>query len=142
MSEDERIKIVISGSRSVTFDPEKFEQLIFDLVPKEYIKDVLHGDCPTGVDACVPIFCRRNGMEEQEKPYPANWDKFGKRAGFIRNSIMAKVGDFLIAFWDGESSGTKHMIGEFERSGKPYIIYRCVFEIKERSTFGSTFQIQ
>ena len=42
--------------------------------------------------------------------YPADWDQYGKQAGFIRNIQMADVADMLIAFWDGESRGTAHMI--------------------------------
>ena len=42
--------------------------------------------------------------------YPANWKKFGTSAGFRRNEQMAEVADALIAFWDGKSHGTKHMI--------------------------------
>ena len=42
--------------------------------------------------------------------YPADWDQHGKQAGYIRNTQMAGVADMLIAFWDGESKGTAHMI--------------------------------
>lgn len=42
--------------------------------------------------------------------FPANWDKYGKSAGYIRNSEMADYSDALIAFWDGKSKGTQHMI--------------------------------
>lgn len=42
--------------------------------------------------------------------YPANWDKYGVSAGYKRNEEMAKNGDRLIAFWDCNSIGTKHMI--------------------------------
>lgn len=42
--------------------------------------------------------------------FPAEWNLYGKSAGIRRNEEMAKVGDALIAFWDGESPGTKHMI--------------------------------
>ena len=44
------------------------------------------------------------------KAYPADWDQHGKQAGYIRNTQMAGVADMLIAFWDGESRGTAHMI--------------------------------
>lgn len=47
--------------------------------------------------------------------FPADWDKYGKRAGPIRNEEMAKNADALVAFWDGESSGTKNMIETAER---------------------------
>ena len=51
----------------------------------------------------------------QEKGYeihrfPADWDSFGKSAGYIRNEQMAQNADALVAFWDGQSRGTKHMI--------------------------------
>lgn len=40
----------------------------------------------------------------------ADWFTYGRAAGPIRNEIMAKMGTDLIAFWDGQSRGTKHMI--------------------------------
>lgn len=42
--------------------------------------------------------------------YPANWNKFGKSAGFIRNAEMADRAEALIALWDGISKGTGNMI--------------------------------
>lgn len=42
--------------------------------------------------------------------FPADWDKHGKSAGYIRNSEMADHSEALLAFWDGKSKGTKHMI--------------------------------
>lgn len=48
--------------------------------------------------------------------FPADWDRLGRRAGYIRNAEMAKYaskdGNYgvLFAFWDGKSKGTKHMI--------------------------------
>ena len=42
--------------------------------------------------------------------FPAEWDKYGKSAGYRRNVQMAERADALIAFWDGQSKGTKHMI--------------------------------
>ena len=41
--------------------------------------------------------------------FPANW-KYGKHAGKIRNAQMAEAAHALIAFWDGKSPGTAHMI--------------------------------
>lgn len=46
--------------------------------------------------------------------FPANWNTYGKSAGYIRNAEMAKYASqehgVLFAFWDGKSKGTKHMI--------------------------------
>ena len=51
-----------------------------------------------------------NEKEYPIKQFPADWDKYGKSAGYKRNEEMAKYADALIAFWDGKSKGTKHMI--------------------------------
>jgi hypothetical protein len=55
-------------------------------------------------------------FELKLQEFPANWDRYGRRAGYMRNVDMAEfvseseVHGVLIAFWDGESKGTKHMI--------------------------------
>ena len=51
--------------------------------------------------------------EEKKYPlhkFPADWNKYGKSAGYIRNKEMGKNADALICFWDQKSKGTKHMI--------------------------------
>jgi hypothetical protein len=54
--------------------------------------------------------------------YPADWDRFGKSAGHRRNAEMGKNADALVAFWDGKSPGTRHMINIMKTLGKPYEI--------------------
>lgn len=50
------------------------------------------------------------------RQFPADWNAYGKRAGYLRNAQMAKYASedeelgVLIAMWNGESKGTKHMI--------------------------------
>lgn len=48
------------------------------------------------------------------KYFPADWNTYGKSAGYRRNAEMANYAKedngILIAFWDGKSKGTKHMI--------------------------------
>lgn len=53
-----------------------------------------------------------------------DWDTFGKAAGPIRNRKMAEAGDALIAFWDGESRGTKNMIDTAMAMGLELHVYR------------------
>ena len=48
---------------------------------------------------------------------PADWDLYGKSAGFKRNVQMAEYADALVAFWDGVSFGTKHMIETAQKMG-------------------------
>ncbi|MFD1444284.1 hypothetical protein [Thermoactinomyces vulgaris] len=49
--------------------------------------------------------------------YPAEWKKYGKKAGPLRNAKMAENADALVAFWDGKSRGTKDMIETAKRRG-------------------------
>lgn len=57
--------------------------------------------------------------------FPANWKKYGKSAGIRRNVEMAKNADALIAFWDGKSVGTKHMIDEAKKRNLK--LYTCMY---------------
>ncbi len=62
--------------------------------------------------------------------FPADWDRLGKRAGYVRNAEMAKFAaadknyGVLAAFWDGKSRGTKHMIDLAEKYGLEIHIVR------------------
>lgn len=62
------------------------------------------------------------GLEMSVEAYPANWVKYGKSAGPIRNQKMLDTGiDLVIAFHDdiSRSKGTKDMIEKAIRSGVP-----------------------
>lgn len=61
-----------------------------------------------GADYLGEQYAKENGFEVE--PYPADWVKFGRGAGIIRNGEMAFLSQALIAFWDGHSKGTKNMI--------------------------------
>lgn len=50
--------------------------------------------------------------------------KYGKSAGYRRNVVMSENADSLIAFWNGESKWTKHMIDIMQRQNKPYRIIK------------------
>ncbi len=47
-----------------------------------------------------------------------DWLNLGKRAGYVRNTDIVKNSDMIIAFWDGNSKGTKHTIGLAQKMGK------------------------
>lgn len=49
--------------------------------------------------------------------FRADWDKYGKSAGPIRNAEIVKAADTLIAFWDGKSKGTKNSIAQAKALG-------------------------
>lgn len=51
--------------------------------------------------------------------FPANWNKYHRVAGFLRNEDMLSVATHLVVFWDGKSSGTRHMIEIAKAKGIP-----------------------
>ena len=55
--------------------------------------------------------------------YPANWKKYPRMAGILRNMNMLVTATHLVAFWDGKSRGTKHMIEIAKAKGIPVWIF-------------------
>ena len=53
----------------------------------------------------------------------ADWNKHGKKAGFLRNHDIINDANMVYAFWDGTSKGTKHSIDLAIKAGKPLNIY-------------------
>ena len=77
---------------------------------------IVHGACPTGADALAAEWAR--DMQYHQLPFPADWEQYGKAAGFIRNGAMAISGaDLCVAFLRANSSGTLDMIGKARRNG-------------------------
>lgn len=68
-----------------------------------------------GADRLGEQYAKENGYKVLY--VPADWDRYGKSAGFIRNEEMAGLADALVAFWDGKSSGTRHMIETARNKG-------------------------
>lgn len=65
------------------------------------------------------------GMNLAVEEFPADWDRHGRRAGFIRNVAMLDTVDHVVAFWDQFSRGTAHSINVAADTGK----LRAVFGI-------------
>ncbi len=108
-------KVIIAGSRTYT-DYDKAWSKILDFtstITNEISEDleIVSGGAK-GADALGERFAKESLPVVSIKltVFPANWDKHGKSAGFLRNIEMADYADALLAFWDFKSRGTKHMI--------------------------------
>lgn len=115
------MKIIIAGSRS--FDnysvlEEYCDQVIDSL--KEVGIIIVSGTAK-GADKLGERYAKNKGFKIA--PFPADWDKFGKSAGYKRNEQMALYSDVLIAFWDGSSKGTKHMIDLAKKHNLKVFVY-------------------
>ena len=73
----------------------------------------------TGADTLGRNYAISNGLEVLE--FPADWNKYGKSAGYIRNKEMGDVADSAIVFWDGRSKGSKFMIDIMHELKKPVV---------------------
>lgn len=73
----------------------------------------------TGADTLGRNYAISNGLEVLE--FPANWNRYGKSAGYIRNKEMGNIADSAIVFWDGRSKGSKLMIDIMHELKKPVI---------------------
>ena len=82
---------------------------------------VVHGDCPTGADAIADRWARRRDLEGVRlEPWPADWEKYGKPAEFIRNGDMGRRGaDLCVGFLRDNSKGTSNMINTARLKGIP-----------------------
>ena len=73
--------------------------------------------CARGADSLGEKYATEKNYKLHK--FPADWDRFGKSAGYRRNQEMAEFADMVIAFWDGKSVGTKHMIDISKSKNKP-----------------------
>lgn len=100
------MKVIIAGGR----DYDEFK-VLYTAMNKflilHPITEVVYGGAQ-GADAFGA--CWAADQHIPVKLFPADWKTLGKAAGPIRNHDMAKYADWLVAFWDGRSRGTKNMI--------------------------------
>jgi hypothetical protein len=79
---------------------------------------IVHGDCPTGADAMAQRWA--SNQKVQVERYPANWKRYGRSAGPIRNQEMVDLGaDICIAFPLPQSRGTIHCMNAARKAGIP-----------------------
>lgn len=66
--------------------------------------------CATGADELGEKYANERGFSILK--YPADWEKYGKSAGYRRNSKMAEIANACIAFYSsyGKNKGTKMMV--------------------------------
>jgi hypothetical protein len=99
-------RVLVTGSRTWTD-----EGAIGRALAAHWSHDgiLVQGECPTGADAIA----RRlwSGVGGRVESHPADWRRYGKAAGMIRNRRMAEMGaDVCLAFCIARSPGTMNMV--------------------------------
>lgn len=100
-------KVIIAGSREFNDYNILKAYADFKLSKVQEEIEVVSGTA-RGADRLGEMYAKEKGY--QIKRFPADWGKYGKKAGIIRNRAMAEYADALLAYWDGKSSGTRNMI--------------------------------
>jgi len=114
-------RIIVAGSRNYK-DYRRISAVLSEFIRKfseDGIRpEFISGGC-RGVDTLAERFCKLHNYPI--KVFNADWVTYGKRAGYLRNKQMAEYAadgnGMLIAFWDGESKGTKMMVDLAMKNG-------------------------
>ncbi|AIX13110.1 GTP-binding domain [Erwinia phage vB_EamM-Bue1] len=121
--------VLVTGSRSITDETkiwEKLDAFRISILPNQII-GLVEGDAE-GVDKICKRWAISQGIPTHTvAATKEQWEEHGKKAGIMRNVEMfnyakdtCDLKDALlcsIAFWDGSSTGTQHMINSIKKSG-------------------------
>jgi hypothetical protein len=100
------MKVIIAGGRY--FDNYELLSTKCDKILQNQDDVTIISGGAKGADSLGEKYAKERGYTLEI--FPAKWDEHGKKAGIMRNVEMADNANSLIAFWDGNSRGTKHMI--------------------------------
>ena len=116
----DRFDVIIAGSRgfnNYALLKQRCDRLFFRHIPTAIISGAARG-----ADTLGERYAKERGFPV--KQFPAQWDRYGKRAGYLRNEEMLTAADGLVAAWNGQSKGTAHMIRIAREKGIPVRIIR------------------
>jgi hypothetical protein len=101
------MRLIIAGTR--TFNDYELLRKTLDGILKNYTGpiEVVSGSAK-GADKLGERYAASKGYKVSR--FFPDWGNFGKRAGPVRNELMAKYSTHCVCFWDNISRGTKSMI--------------------------------
>lgn len=101
------MKLIVAGSRGFSDYDLLCDRLDYYLRDVSEPVEIVSGTA-AGADRLGERYARERGYGL--KLFPADWERYGKSAGYMRNIEMAKYGTHCVCFWDGVSPGTKLMV--------------------------------
>lgn len=107
------MKIAVVGSR--TFSDR---QNLYDVLSQYQKIDLIISGGANGADKIAEAYAKDKGIKT--KIFLPDWAKYGNSAGIIRNKLIVESCDLLIAFWDGESKGTRFSIDYAKKINKDW----------------------
>ena len=115
------MRLAVIGSRG--FDDYELLEKVLDIIQRgnRLSFDTIVSGGANGADSLAERYAIKNDIKTDI--YPADWNKHGKSAGYIRNVDIWDNSDFGVAFWDGESKGTAHSFKLSIKQNKTLFIY-------------------
>ena len=110
------MRLIIAGGRDFTNLDLMTSKLDWILKDVDQEVTIISGTA-RGADQTGEAYAELRGYEVAR--YPAEWNRYGKSAGYKRNEQMAETATHCVVFWDGQSRGSKHMIDIAKREGLP-----------------------
>jgi hypothetical protein len=95
-------RLLVCGGRTYA-DRERLYYVLDAYHKKFGISVLIHG-AARGADSLAAEWAHNRGVDSRS--YPANWQLYGRRAGFVRNAQMLEEGkpDDVIAFPGGKGT--------------------------------------
>lgn len=122
---------LVVGSRD--FDDYEIMCTILDKILAGKVNVCIVSGGARGADSLAEIYAKKHGYEFKE--FKADWDLYGKSAGYKRNEEMHKYisnprnrDRCVVAFWDGQSRGTQHNFELCSMYDNPLVIYNYVLQ--------------
>ena len=107
------MKVAVIGSRDLQVE------YLEAFIPPEATEIVSGG--AKGIDTCAREFALANDIKLTE--FLPDYDKHGKSAPLERNIQIIEYSDLVLAFWDGKSRGTEHVIDTCKERGDPIKVF-------------------
>ena len=115
-------KVIIAGGRDFNNYELLKNKCDYYLSNLDNTEIVIISGVARGADSLGEKYAKERGYKIDS--YPANWNKYGKSAGYRRNKEMVDIASAAICFWDGKSKGTKHTIDLCKEKGIPIKIVK------------------
>ncbi len=87
---------------------------------KQFTFDTIVSGAASGADRLGATFAKEHNIKLIE--YPADWQRWGRSAGFIRNEDIIKAADCVLCMWDGQSKGSANSLSIAKRLKKDTIV--------------------
>ena len=115
------MRVIVTGSRDWSHGPV-VQAVLQDVILEHGPFTLVHGGCPRGADRFADRWARAAGIPV--KIFEADWEKYGTRAGPIRNAEMIQAGaDLVLAFPLPGGKGTQHTIRLAQEAGIPVKVW-------------------